>query len=172
VGAGGLGIVKALEALSLELKDVRKETLELKEELKEEMKKETLGLKEEIKKETLGLKEELSAQIALTGYNASHALTMVSKEKLNHGALFRVHDESGAPLFCGFFVDERVALTISHQGYAKRVPLNTYRAQGRGGKGIRASDAMGLRPSRTRRPRNSPSSSRRSGSTTPRATAS
>jgi DNA gyrase subunit A len=36
---------------------------------------------------------------------------------------------------------EDVALTISHHGYAKRVPLNTYRAQGRGGKGIRASDA-------------------------------
>jgi DNA gyrase subunit A len=36
---------------------------------------------------------------------------------------------------------EDVALTISHEGYAKRVPLNTYRQQGRGGKGIRASDA-------------------------------
>ncbi len=36
---------------------------------------------------------------------------------------------------------EDVALTISHHGYAKRVPLSTYRAQGRGGKGIRASDA-------------------------------
>jgi len=36
---------------------------------------------------------------------------------------------------------EDVALTISHAGYAKRVPLNTYRSQGRGGKGIRASDA-------------------------------
>ncbi len=34
-----------------------------------------------------------------------------------------------------------VALTISHQGYAKRVPLDTYREQNRGGKGIRASDA-------------------------------
>ena len=111
MGAGGLGIVEALEALNLELKEeMKKETLGLKEE----MKKETLGLKEEMKKETLELKKELSAQIALTGYNASHALTMVSKDKLNHGALFRVHDESGAPLFCGFFVDERVALTISH----------------------------------------------------------
>lgn len=35
---------------------------------------------------------------------------------------------------------EDVALTISHSGYAKRVPLSTYRSQGRGGKGIRASD--------------------------------
>jgi DNA gyrase subunit A len=36
---------------------------------------------------------------------------------------------------------EDVALTISHAGYVKRVPLATYRQQGRGGKGIRASDA-------------------------------
>ncbi|MFG0327868.1 MAG: DNA gyrase subunit A [Phycisphaerales bacterium JB037] len=34
-----------------------------------------------------------------------------------------------------------VAVTISHQGYVKRVPLDTYAAQGRGGKGIRASDS-------------------------------
>jgi DNA gyrase subunit A len=36
---------------------------------------------------------------------------------------------------------EDMAVTISHAGYAKRVPLSTYRQQGRGGKGIRASDA-------------------------------
>ncbi len=36
---------------------------------------------------------------------------------------------------------EDMAVTISHQGYAKRVPLKTYRQQGRGGKGIKASEA-------------------------------
>ncbi len=36
--------------------------------------------------------------------------------------------------------EEDMAVTISHQGYVKRVPLTTYRAQGRGGRGIRASD--------------------------------
>jgi DNA gyrase subunit A len=35
---------------------------------------------------------------------------------------------------------EDVALTISRGGYAKRVPIDTYRQQGRGGKGIRASE--------------------------------
>ncbi|MFN7314541.1 MAG: DNA gyrase subunit A [Phycisphaerae bacterium] len=35
---------------------------------------------------------------------------------------------------------EDVAVTISHTGYVKRVPLDTYRQQGRGGRGIRASD--------------------------------
>ena len=33
-----------------------------------------------------------------------------------------------------------VALTISRDGYAKRVPLDTYRSQGRGGRGIKAGE--------------------------------
>jgi len=32
--------------------------------------------------------------------------------------------------------DEDVVVTISHDGYVKRMPLTTYRAQGRGGKGV------------------------------------
>jgi DNA gyrase subunit A len=35
---------------------------------------------------------------------------------------------------------EDVIVTISHEGYVKRVPVDTYRAQGRGGKGIRGTD--------------------------------
>ncbi|MBX3251596.1 MAG: DNA gyrase subunit A, partial [Myxococcales bacterium] len=33
--------------------------------------------------------------------------------------------------------DEEVVVTVSHRGYIKRVPLTEYRAQGRGGKGVR-----------------------------------
>ncbi|MCC6661972.1 MAG: DNA gyrase subunit A [Phycisphaerales bacterium] len=47
-------------------------------------------------------------------------------EDINLGALIQVED---------------MAVTISHEGYAKRVPLSTYRQQGRGGKGIKASEA-------------------------------
>ena len=32
--------------------------------------------------------------------------------------------------------DEEVVVTMSHAGYIKRVPLDTYRSQGRGGKGV------------------------------------
>ncbi len=35
---------------------------------------------------------------------------------------------------------EDVVVTISHQGYIKRVPAKTYRSQGRGGKGIRGTE--------------------------------
>ncbi len=36
---------------------------------------------------------------------------------------------------------EDMAVTISNQGYAKRVPLSTYSAQGRGGKGVRGGES-------------------------------
>ena len=36
--------------------------------------------------------------------------------------------------------DEEVVVTVSHAGYIKRVPLSEYKAQGRGGKGLRAMD--------------------------------
>ena len=36
--------------------------------------------------------------------------------------------------------EEDCVVTISHEGYLKRMPLNTYRRQGRGGKGIIGSD--------------------------------
>lgn len=36
--------------------------------------------------------------------------------------------------------DLPMIVTISHQGYIKRVPVDTYRSQGRGGRGIRASE--------------------------------
>ena len=37
--------------------------------------------------------------------------------------------------------EEDVVVTLSHEGYVKRMPLTTYRRQGRGGKGIIGSDA-------------------------------
>jgi DNA gyrase subunit A len=36
--------------------------------------------------------------------------------------------------------EEEVAVTISHEGYIKRVPIGTYRTQGRGGRGVKGTD--------------------------------
>ncbi len=36
--------------------------------------------------------------------------------------------------------DERVVVTISHEGYVKRVDVDTYRKQGRGGRGVRGGE--------------------------------
>ncbi|MCK6455047.1 MAG: DNA gyrase subunit A [Phycisphaerae bacterium] len=50
-----------------------------------------------------------------------------------------------APEVGEFRMDELIAreqmiVTLSHEGYIKRVPIDTYRKQGRGGRGLRASD--------------------------------
>jgi DNA gyrase subunit A len=37
--------------------------------------------------------------------------------------------------------DEQVVVTISHEGYIKRIPLDSYRKQGRGGRGIIGADS-------------------------------
>ena len=37
--------------------------------------------------------------------------------------------------------EENVVVTVSHEGYIKRMPLTTYRRQGRGGQGVIGSDA-------------------------------
>src|SRR6185503_20021594 len=34
-------------------------------------------------------------------------------------------------------VEENMVVTVSHQGYVKRLPVDTYRAQRRGGRGLR-----------------------------------
>ncbi|MEQ8769565.1 MAG: DNA gyrase subunit A [Phycisphaerales bacterium] len=53
----------------------------------------------------------------------------------------RIEEAAGDIDMAALIAEQEMAVTISHQGYAKRVPLETYRAQGRGGKGIRASDS-------------------------------
>ena len=53
----------------------------------------------------------------------------------------RVEDAAGDINIEALIQVEDMAVTISHEGYAKRVPLSTYRQQGRGGKGIKASEA-------------------------------
>ena len=39
-----------------------------------------------------------------------------------------------------FIVDENVVVTLSQRGYLKRMPIDTYRTQRRGGKGVKGSD--------------------------------
>jgi DNA gyrase subunit A len=47
-------------------------------------------------------------------------------------------DEEGEFDIEDLIADEEMVVTISNQGYIKRIPLDTYRQQGRGGKGITA----------------------------------
>jgi DNA gyrase subunit A len=55
--------------------------------------------------------------------------------------LTEIQDTGGDINIAALIREEDMAVTISHAGYVKRVALSTYREQGRGGKGIKASDA-------------------------------
>jgi len=63
------------------------------------------------------------------------------KSRFGSPRLTEIHESEGDIAIEALIQVEDMAVTISHAGYAKRVPLTTYRSQGRGGKGIRASDA-------------------------------
>lgn len=63
------------------------------------------------------------------------------KAKFGRDRLTSVEDAAGDIDIAALIQEQDMAVTISHQGYVKRVSLETYRAQGRGGKGIKASDS-------------------------------
>ncbi len=63
------------------------------------------------------------------------------KQRYGRARLTRIEEAEGDIDLESLIQVEDMAVTISNQGYAKRVPLSTYSAQGRGGKGIRASDS-------------------------------
>ncbi|MDP2173733.1 MAG: DNA gyrase subunit A [Candidatus Cloacimonadaceae bacterium] len=49
----------------------------------------------------------------------------------NYGSSFNIED---------LIADELMVVTITHDGYVKRIPIDTYKVQGRGGKGLNASN--------------------------------
>jgi len=63
------------------------------------------------------------------------------RARYNRPRLTKIEESAGDINIEALIQEHDVAVTISHQGYVKRVPLETYRAQGRGGKGIRAAES-------------------------------
>lgn len=61
--------------------------------------------------------------------------------RFNTPRLTKIEDGDSEIDIASLIPEENVAITISHQGYIKRMPLETYRQQNRGGKGKKASDA-------------------------------
>jgi len=58
------------------------------------------------------------------------------RKKYGDKRLTEISDEDTEIADEDLISDTEVALTITHQGYIKRVPLSTWRVQGRGGKGV------------------------------------
>ena len=63
------------------------------------------------------------------------------KEKLGEQRRTQIRGDVGTLELDGADRAEDSCDTISHEGYIKRVPIDTYRSQGRGGKGIRGTEA-------------------------------
>lgn len=63
------------------------------------------------------------------------------KSRFGRDRLTTIEDAAGDIDIEALIQEQEMAVTISHQGYVKRVALETYQAQGRGGKGIKASDS-------------------------------
>lgn len=60
------------------------------------------------------------------------------REKYSDPRRTEIVDAAGEISMEDLVADEEVVVTVSNRGYIKRVPLTEYRAQGRGGKGMRA----------------------------------
>ncbi len=62
------------------------------------------------------------------------------REKHGDARRSRIVEVAGELEHADLIAVEDVVLTISHEGYIKRLPANTYREQGRGGRGIKGSE--------------------------------
>jgi DNA gyrase subunit A len=64
------------------------------------------------------------------------------KEKFGDGRKTSFEESEAEEYDVGQLIAEhQVVVTISHQGYVKRLPIDTYREQNRGGRGIKGSEA-------------------------------
>ncbi len=62
------------------------------------------------------------------------------REKFGEPRRTKIEGEIGEFRIDDLIAREQMIVTLSHEGYIKRVPVDTYRKQGRGGRGLRGSD--------------------------------
>ncbi|MCC7351418.1 MAG: DNA gyrase subunit A [Phycisphaerales bacterium] len=67
--------------------------------------------------------------------------TFEMKEKYGDDRRTQITGEVSAFNMESLIAQEEVVVTVSHGGYVKRLPVDTYRAQGRGGRGIRGTES-------------------------------
>jgi len=67
--------------------------------------------------------------------------TIELKEKFGDDRRTQITNDATDINIEDLIADEQVVVTISHEGYIKRMPLDTYRKQGRGGRGIVGADS-------------------------------
>jgi len=67
--------------------------------------------------------------------------TYEMKEKYGDDRRTEITGEVSAMNMDALIAQEDVVVTVSHEGYIKRMPIDTYRSQGRGGRGIKGLEA-------------------------------
>ncbi|MBN2446384.1 MAG: DNA gyrase subunit A [Phycisphaerae bacterium] len=63
------------------------------------------------------------------------------REKFSDPRRTQIVGDVGEFAMTDLIARESVVVTVSHEGYIKRVPMDTYRSQGRGGRGVRGTEA-------------------------------
>jgi DNA gyrase subunit A len=67
--------------------------------------------------------------------------TLEMKEKYGDDRRTQITGEASEYNLEALIAKEDVVVTVSHEGYIKRLPIGTYRAQGRGGRGIKGTES-------------------------------
>lgn len=101
---------------------------------------------EKLAKEYVGLVEEIEGYEAILRderlvYDIIREDLHEIRDKFPDPRRTEIVEEAGEYTLEELIPNEQVVVTISHQGYIKRVDADTYRKQGRGGKGIRGGAA-------------------------------
>ncbi len=100
---------------------------------------------EKLGKEYVDIAEEIKGYEAILA-NEKLVLDIITedlfemKEKYANKRRTEIAEEAEDLNIEDLIADEEVIVTLSHGGYVKRMPIDTYRKQGRGGKGIIGSD--------------------------------
>ena len=100
---------------------------------------------EKLGKEYAGLVDEISGYEAILA-NEKLVLDIITedlyelKDKYANKRRTVITEEAEEFNVEDFIADEEVLVTVSHSGYIKRMPIDTYRKQGRGGRGVIGSD--------------------------------
>ena len=84
--------------------------------------------------------EAILADIKLV-YDIIREDTLELKDKYGDDRRTKITNDASDIDIEDLIADEQVVVTISHEGYIKRMPLDTYRKQGRGGRGVVGADA-------------------------------
>ena len=118
--AESIGALRLIQLVGLEIEKLTSDYAELLEKIDQytgilESEQQVLDI---IRADCQEMKDRFSTP-RLTGFIEAE------EEEFDHGALITEHD---------------VCVTISHHGYVKRLPIDTFREQGRGGRGIKGGE--------------------------------